>query len=106
MDAETKAAFESLAKLVEDNGQSLQAEMEAMRTELARVGADLERGIDRVEAATKRNTTTVVGGAVAIAALNRWARQRDRLDSKRDREIRELRTRIQKVERTIKRRAS
>ena len=103
MDAETQAAFASLAKLIEDNSQSLQSEMSEMRTELQ---ANMDRGFDRVEAATQRNTNSLSGGAYAIAALNRWAKQRDRLDSKRDREIRDLKARLQKVERALHRRAS
>ncbi len=97
MDPEIKAAFASLAKLVEDNGQSLQAEMSAMRE-------DMDRGFERVEAATRRNTTSIAGGGATIVALNRWAKQRDQLDSKRDRELRELRSRVLKVERALKRR--
>src|SRR5947209_6787269 len=97
MDPEIKAAFSSLAKLVEDNGQSLQAEMSAMR-------ADMDRGFERVEAAARRNTTSIAGGGAAIVALNRWAKQPDQLDSKRDRELRELRSRVLKVERALKRR--
>jgi len=116
MDSETKAAFASLAKLVEDNSQSLQAEMAAMRTdlrtEIESLRGDMDRGFERVEAATRRNTTTIVGGGAAIVALNRWAKQRDqldtkrdRVDTKRDRELRELRARLSKVERALKRRS-
>jgi hypothetical protein len=98
MDPETKAAFAALAKLVEDYGQSLQGEMQVLRI-------DMESGFERVEAATRRNSTTIAGGAAAIAALNRWAVQRDRTDSKRDRDLRDLRARMLKVERALKRRA-
>lgn len=98
MDPEIKAAFASLAKLVEDNGQSLQTEMAAMRE-------DMDRGFERIEAATRRNTTSIAGGGAAIVALNRWAQQRDRLDTKRDRDLRDLRARLLKVERALKRRA-
>jgi len=105
MDQQFKAAFASLAKLVEDNSQSLQAEMAALR-------ADMDRGFERVEAATRRNTTSIAGGGTAIVALNRWAKQRDQLDTKRDqldtkrdRELRDLRARLLKVERALKRRA-
>jgi len=98
MDPETKAAFAALAKLVEDYGQSLQGDMQLLRT-------DMETGFERVEAATSRNATTIAGGAAAIAALNLWAQQRDRIDSKRDRDLRDLRARMLKVERALKRRA-
>jgi hypothetical protein len=97
MDPEIKAAFTNLAKLVEDTSSSLQAEM-------AEINTNMERGFDRIDAATRRNTTSLSGGAYAIAALNRWAQQRDKLDSKRDREIRDRRVRFQKVEQTLKRR--
>ena len=97
MDPEIQAAFTNLAKLVEDTSSSLQAEM-------AEINANMERGFDRIDAATRRNTTSPSGGAYAIAALNRWAQQRDKLDSKRDREIRDRRVRLQKVEQTLKRR--
>jgi len=103
MDPETKAAFDSLAQLVTDTSQSLQTEMHA---ELEALRADMDRGFERVEAATRRNSSSIVGGAAAIAALHRWAVQRDKLDSKRDREIRDLRARLQKIERSLKRRAS
>ncbi len=77
MDAETQAAFASLAKLVEDTSQSLQAEF---RSDLGTLRSDMERGFERVdrglerhEAATRRNSPSLVAGAAAIAALNRWA---------------------------------
>ena len=92
MDPEIKQAFAELARLFEDNSQSLQAEMEL--------------GFDRVEAATRRNSTTIAGGAKAIAGLSRWAGARDKTDAKRDRQIRDLHLRLQKVERALKRRAS
>ncbi|MBZ5727036.1 MAG: hypothetical protein LAP87_18815 [Acidobacteriia bacterium] len=41
--------FASLVKLVDDHSQSLQAEMQALRV-------DMNRGFERVEAATRRNT--------------------------------------------------
>ena len=96
MDAEFKQAFAQLVKLIEDTSQSLQAEMAEMR-------ANMERGFDRVDAATRRNTTTAAGGALAIAALNRWAKTRDGIDAKRDRDIRDLRARVQKLERRYRR---
>jgi len=109
MDPETKAAFAALAKLVEDYGQSLQGELrtetQSLRTEMQLLRIDMESGFERVEAATRRNSTTIAGGAAAIAALNRWAVQRDRTDSKRDRDLRDLRARMLKVERALKRRA-
>ncbi|MBZ5620173.1 MAG: hypothetical protein LAQ69_15820 [Acidobacteriia bacterium] len=105
MDAETRTAFAVLAKLVDDTSQSLQAEMAEMRAETQSMRNEMERGFERVEAATRRNTSTLVGGAAAIAAQSRWAQQRDRLDTKRDRDLREIRARLQKVERALKRRA-
>jgi hypothetical protein len=105
MDPETKAAFAALAKLVEDYGQSLQGEMHSLRADMQLLRTDMESGFERVEAATRRNSTTIAGGAAAIAALNRWARQRDQIDSKRDRDLRDLRARMLKVERALKRRA-
>ena len=108
MDPEIQAAFASLAKLVEDTSQSLQSEMHSLysqaRLDTQTLRSDMERGFERVEAATRRNTTTLVAGASAIAALNRWAGQRDRLDAKRDREIQDLKARLQKVEQALKRR--
>jgi hypothetical protein len=91
MEADVKAAFENLTRLIEDNSQSLQREMHI--------------GFDRVEAATGRNTKTLSGGTSALLALHRWAGQRDKLDTRRDREIHDLRSRVQKLERAIKRRS-
>lgn len=83
--------FASLAKLIEDTGESLQREM---RT-----------GLERVEAATARNSKVLAGGSKAVAAFSEWAAKRDQLDRKRDQEIRDLRARLTKLERN-KRRAS
>jgi len=113
MDPEIKAAFASLARLVEDNSQSLQAEVSEtrteLRTEIQSLRSDMDCGFERVEAAARRNTTSIAGGGAAIVALNRWAKQRDRLDTKRDqldtKRDRDLRARLLKVERALKRRA-
>ena len=102
MDPEIKAAFASLVKLIEDTSQSLQAELSG---EIQGLRTDMDLGFERVEAANRRNTTLLSGGAAAIAALSRWAGTRDKLDDRRDREIRDLRNRLQKVERALKRRA-
>jgi hypothetical protein len=91
MDAETREAFSSLAKLIEDNSESLQNEMHDL--------------VGRIEAATGRNTKMLTGGTRALSALNQWAESRDKLDRKRDAAIEELRTRVRKLERGTKRRA-
>jgi hypothetical protein len=91
MDAETREAFSSLAKLIEDTSESLQSEM--------------HDAVGRIEAATGRNTTMLTGGTRALTALNRWAEARDKLDRKRDASIQELRTRVRKLERGTKRSA-
>jgi hypothetical protein len=84
--------FDSLAKLIEDNSDSLQREMATH--------------VDRLEAAMGRNTKVLAGGSKTVAALTQWADKRDQLDRKRDQEIRDPRVRIQKLERGSKRRAS
>ncbi|HXR36831.1 MAG TPA: hypothetical protein VN754_12820 [Candidatus Binataceae bacterium] len=91
MDPETKAAFASLVKLIDDHSQSLQTEMQT--------------GFDRIEAATARNTKMLVAGTRAIGALNGWTEGRDKLDRKRDAAIQDLRMRVRKLERKTKRRA-
>jgi hypothetical protein len=93
------ARFSSLAKLVEEHSDSLQREMDSLQSAMA-------TGFDRVEAATARNTRVLAGGSKAVAALTQWAQKRDQLDRKRDQEIRDLRLRMQKLERQPKRRAS
>lgn len=95
--------FGSLAKLVEEHSDSLQREMAGLQRELA---GDMATGFDRLEAATTRNTKVLVGGSKAVAALTQWAQKRDQLDRKPDQEIRDLRLRMQKLERQPKRRAS
>ncbi len=77
--------FASLAKLIEDNSASLQREMSA--------------GFDRMETLTARNTKMLAGGSKTVAGLAQWAEKRDALDRKRDQEIRDLRTRLAKLER-------
>ena len=94
---------------IEDTSQSLQAEMAEMLEDLAQTRTDMDRGFERIEAATRRNTTSISGGGAAIIALHpwalhRWAQQRDRLDTKRDRDLGDLRARLLKVERALKRR--
>ena len=85
-----------LAKLIEDMSGSIQAEIHA---ELSTLEAKMDAGFDRVEAATRRNTTTLAGGAAAIAALNRWAARRDTTDRKRDNAIHKLEVRVSRLER-------
>lgn len=80
----------SLAKLIEDNGESLQREMRS--------------GFDRIEAATGRNTKVLAGGSKTVAGLAEWTAKRDQLDRKRDLEIRDLRERLAKLERSISKR--
>ena len=101
-DTEFARGFAQLAKLIEDTSQSLQAEMEGKAAELR---AEMQRGFERIDAATRRNGTTIVGGALAIAALNRWAKSRDGLDGKRDRALADLRRRVGKIERRHRRRS-
>jgi L-lactate utilization protein LutB len=98
MDAESNDGLSSLqksisnlAKLIEDTSEGLQAE--------------LHDAVDRIEAATGRNTKMLTGGTRALSALNQWAEARDKLDRKRDAAIEELRTRVRKLERGTKRRA-
>ena len=95
-DQELRHAFAQIVRLIEDTSQSLQTEMEELRN-------DMERGFDRMDAATRRNTTSLAGGAAAIAALNRWAKTRDHIDSKRDREASEVRARVRKLEQNRRR---
>jgi hypothetical protein len=83
--AETRAAFANLEKLVEDTFESFGREMAA--------------GFNRVEAATKLNSSMVVSGTLAIAGLKKWAAKRDQADKRRDAELRELRMRLTKLER-------
>jgi len=98
--AEAAAASERrILSLIEDTSASLQREMAGMHQEMT-------SGFQRVEAATLRNTKVLTGGSKAIAAFQAWAEQRDRMDIKRDKEIRDLRARLAKLERTHKRRAS
>lgn len=104
MRADMRASYASLVTLVEDTSQSLRAEMAEMRSDLAETRADMDRGFERIEAATRRNTTSIAGGGAVIVALHRWAQQRDRVDTKRDRDLRDLRARLLKVERALKRR--
>jgi hypothetical protein len=84
-----------LAKLIEDMSGSIQAEVAALETKM-------EAGFDRIEAATRRNTSTLAGGAAAIAALNRWAARRDTTDRKRDTAIHKLEVRVSRLERTVR----
>jgi hypothetical protein len=103
MDQELKTAFAGLAKLVEDTSNSLQTEV---RQEIELLRGEMKSGFDRIEASTQRNTRMLVGGTASVLALNQWAAQRDKLDRKRDREISDLRTRLARLERVSKRRAS
>ena len=93
LDRKLDGGFTSHAKLIEDHSDSLQREMRA--------------GSDRLETATARNTKVLAGGSKTVPALMAWSEKRDQLDRKRDQEIRDLRARVQKLERgTTKRRAS
>ena len=99
MDDETKRRFDeldgrfaSLAKLIEDHNDSLQAEMSSFRDEM-------RTGLERVEAATSRNTRVLAAGSKSVAALLAWSEKQDALDRKRDQEIRDLRARVTKLER-------
>ncbi len=76
--------FNSLAKLIEDQSASLQREMHAR--------------FNSLEAATARNTKIMAGGSKTITALAEWAEKRDALDQQRDQEIRELRARLEALE--------
>ena len=48
----------------------------------------------------------MVENGAPITALNRWFQRRARVDARRDRELRELRARVSKLECAFKRRAS
>lgn len=95
-----------LAKLIEDMSGSIQAEIHTevagIHAEVAALEAKMDAGFDRVEAATRRNTSTLAGGAAAIAALNRWAAKRDTTDRKRDNAIHQLELRVGRLERKIR----
>ena len=97
MDAETKAAFESLAELIEDHSQSLEQEFRAIEQ-------DLGAGFDRIEAATAHNTGMLTAGTRAVGSLQSWARQRDQQDRRRDLKLRDLDKRLTALERALKRR--
>jgi hypothetical protein len=84
--------FASLAKLIEDNSQSLQREM--------------REGFERLEAATGRNTKVLAGGTRTVAALMAWADKCDARDRKREKELQDLRARVAALERKQRRRAS
>jgi hypothetical protein len=88
--------FASLAKLIEDHSASLQREMADRSESLQR---EMRAGFESLEAATVRNTSMIADGAKTVAALTEWAGKRDQLDSKRAKEISDLRARIAKLER-------
>lgn len=101
---ELQQAEARLSKLIEDMSGSLQTEVGAIQAEVTSLHAEMRDGFERVEAATRRNTRTLAGGAAAIAALNRWADQRDTADRKRDNALHDLDRRLRKVERAVRKR--
>ncbi len=76
--------FASLAKLIEDTSASVQREIASR--------------FDSLEAATARNTKMLAGGSKTVAALTEWAEKREALDRQRDQEIRDLRARLEALE--------
>jgi hypothetical protein len=88
-----------LARLIEDLAGSLQREIEGLRSEM-------RNGFDRIEASTKRNTGMIVSGTIAVSTLKKWTVKADERDKRREAEIRDLRSRLQKVERAVLRRKS
>jgi hypothetical protein len=88
-----------LAKLIEDVAGSLQAEISG---EIGSLRTEMHEIVERLDAATRRNTRSIAGGATTISALTRWADQRDAADGKRDTAIHNLEIRVRKLERTAK----
>ena len=67
----------------------------------------MRAGFDRLETGTARYTKVLAGGSRTVPALMAWSEKPGQLDRERDREIRELRARVQKLERgATRRRAS
>jgi hypothetical protein len=104
-----RTALANMADLIEETSRSLQAEM---RTEMyameERLRADIDAvrvDIARIEASNARNTRMLLSGTLALGGLQKWAKQRDKLDTKRDARIADVQQRIRKVERHSKRRA-
>ncbi len=87
LEGEVASGFASLAKLIEDHTASLEREMRS--------------GFERLDAATARNTKVLTGGSKSVAALIAWSERQDAKELKQDEEIRDLRSRVEKLERRV-----
>ena len=76
------------SKLIEDLYSSLQREM--------------QDGFDRLDSKAQRDSGMLIAGTLAIGGLRKWARGQDAREKKRDSDLRDLRERVQKLERSVK----
>ena len=77
---------------------SLQTEMHELMGSLE---TEMHEGFDRIDANTKRTMGLVAADAVALGAFKKWATSQDVREKRRDAEIRELRLRVRKLERSV-----
>ncbi len=75
---------EQLAALIVDTAGSLHTQM--------------QQGFERVEARLGRHGGLIQGGSKALARLIEWSERMDEIVRVRDREIADLRSRVQKLE--------
>ena len=64
-------------------------------------GGTARSGFERLDAATARNTKVLTGGSKSVAALIAWSERQDAKERTQDKEIRELRSRVEKLERRV-----
>ncbi len=98
LQGEMAAGFASLAKLIEDQGASLEREIRNLDREIR---TEMRSGFERLDAATARNTKVLTGGSKSVAALIAWSERQDAKELKQDEEIRDLRSRVEKLERRV-----
>jgi hypothetical protein len=89
MDAETRKSFANVERLIDSLHDSLQTEMNQIA--------------ERIESAVRRHSGMIASGSVAIGTLNRWAKRRDDIDTRRDADMRDLRMRVRKLEAAMRR---
>src|SRR5689334_24733407 len=105
MDAETRKSFASIERRFEnidrkfENVQHLIDTLhESVQAEINGFRADMNQFAERIESAVRRHSGMIASGSVAIGTLNRWAKRRDDIDTRRDADMRDLRMRVRKLE--------
>ena len=88
----TKADLEVLKTDVQSSMKHLFQLVDSLRREM-------QNGFDRIDISTKRHSGMIVSGTFAISALTKTITGLEDQMTARDREVRELRDRIERLER-------